>query len=238
MPDRASLEQTEIQPGNISTPSAQVADANAAAPSELEVGRWAFDVEGPIATILLAAGDSSRLGRPKQLVPFGEGTLLRHAAQTALAAELGPVIVVLGAVEDQCRNALVGLPLTILVNSNWSEGMGTSIAAGMQGVSETSERGVIVALCDQPAITPAHLRSLAETQRSSGKSIIASRYAGTLGPPAFFASSRFSQLRLLKGPHGAKVLFQDSAQLTVVDCMEGAFDIDTEADVARLTRIS
>src|SRR5580765_8406302 len=98
----------------------------------------------PVATLLLAAGGSSRLGQPKQLLPFGNGTLLRHAAETALEAALGPVIVVLGAVEEKCRETLAGLAVTVLANPAWEEGMGTSIAIGMQAVSDALHRAVIV----------------------------------------------------------------------------------------------
>jgi molybdenum cofactor cytidylyltransferase len=195
-------------------------------------------VELPLATILLAGGNSSRLGQPKQLVPFGESTLLRHAAETTLAAGLGPVIVVLGAVDERCRETLADLPLTILVNSKWQEGMGTSISVGMKPVTETSNRGVIVMLCDQPAITPAHLRGLDEQGRATGKSIVASRYNGILGPPALFTAVHFSDLRQLQGAHGAKDLFRGQPNLGVVDCPEAALDIDTEADLARICRRS
>ena len=132
-----------------------------------------------VATILLAAGSSSRLGQPKQLLPFGKSTLLRHAAETALAAALGPVIVVLGAAEEGCRETLFGLPVTIVANPTWQEGMGSSIAIGVQAVGETSHRAAIIMLCDQPAITPGVLRSLEEHQRTTGKSIVASQYGGT-----------------------------------------------------------
>jgi molybdenum cofactor cytidylyltransferase len=188
----------------------------------------------PIATILLAAGSSSRLGQPKQLLPFGRSTLLRHAAETALAATFGPVIVVLGAGEAGCRETLFGLPLTIVVNRTWQEGMGSSIAIGMQAVGESSHRAAIIMLCDQPAITPGVLRALEEQQRTTGKSIVASQSGGTLGPPALFTANYFPQLRLLRGQKGAKSLFQNQADLSSLACPEAALDIDTENDLATL----
>ena len=187
-----------------------------------------------VATILLAAGGSSRLGCPKQLVAFGQSTLLRHAAETALAARLGPVIAVLGAVEERCMETLGRLPLIIVTNPKWQDGMGGSIAVGMQAVGETSHRAAIIMLCDQPAITPGMLRSLEEHQRTTGKSIVASHYGGILGPPALFAANHFGQLRLLSGHQGAKSLFHNDACLSPVACPEAAWDIDTEEDVASL----
>ncbi len=188
-----------------------------------------------VATILLAAGGSTRLGRPKQLLPFGRSTLLRHAAETAVAAGLGPVIVVLGAVEEACRETVFGLPVTIVANPTWQDGMGSSIAAGMSAIGETSHRAAIIMLCDQPAITPGVLRSLAEHQRTTGKSIVAAQYGGTLGPPALFAAKHFPQLRLLRGHQGAKSLFQNQSELSPLACPEAAWDIDTEEDLASLS---
>jgi molybdenum cofactor cytidylyltransferase len=185
----------------------------------------------PIAIIVLAAGSSSRLGHPKQLLPFGHSTLLCHAANTALASALGPVVVVLGAAEEKCRQALTGLPVTIITNPSWEEGMGNSIASGMQAIAETSHRAAIIMLCDQPAITPKILQSLNEHQRTTGKSIVASAYDGTLGPPALFTAEYFPQLRSLFGQQGAKFLFRDSSALSSLSCPEGEFDIDSEDDL-------
>jgi molybdenum cofactor cytidylyltransferase len=185
----------------------------------------------PVATILLAAGNSSRLGQPKQLLPFGRSTLLRHSAETALAAALGPVIVVLGAVEERCRRTLFGLPVIIRANLAWQEGMGSSIATGMQAVRESEHRAAIIMLCDQPAITSSVLRALAEHQRATGKSIVATQYDGTLGPPVLFSADHFPQLRLLNGREGAKSLFQNQPDLGSVTCPEAALDIDTEKDL-------
>jgi molybdenum cofactor cytidylyltransferase len=188
----------------------------------------------PIAIILLAAGSSSRLGRPKQLLHYGQSTLLRHAAETGLATALGPVIVVLGAAEERCRETLCGLPVTIVANPAWQEGMGSSIATGMQILDETSHGAVIIMLCDQPAITPAMLRSLEQYQRTTGKSIVASRCGETLGPPALFAARHFPQLRLLHGAQGARSLLQREADVYSLVCPEAGLDIDTEHDLALL----
>jgi CTP:molybdopterin cytidylyltransferase MocA len=105
---------------------------------------------GATAIILLAAGASTRLGRPKQLVLWNGEPLLRHSTIVALSARLGPVIVVLGAVERECRKSLAGLSVEIVVNTSWTEGMGGSIATGMIPVqnSVTPLQSVIIMLCD------------------------------------------------------------------------------------------
>jgi molybdenum cofactor cytidylyltransferase len=189
----------------------------------------------PTAIVLLAAGCSSRLGRPKQLLPFRGKTLLRHAAETALAAELGPVFVILGAVVEECRAALLGMPVTLLINATWDEGMGGSIAVGAQHLDESVHGAAIVMLCDQPAITPAILRELDQAYRKSGAAIVASRCNDVLGPPALFAAALFPRLRALHGAQGARGLIQDEANLTVIDCPQAAWDIDTEEDTMALS---
>jgi molybdenum cofactor cytidylyltransferase len=184
----------------------------------------------PTAIILLAAGCSSRLGRPKQLLPYRGSTLLRHAAKTAIDAELGPVFVILGAVVEECRATLLGLPATIVVNPAWDEGMGGSIACGAQQLDESVHGAAIILLCDQPGITPAILRALDRERCTSGAPIVASRCGDVLGPPAFFAAPLFTRLRALRGADGARALFRDEPNVATVDCSQAAWDIDTEAD--------
>lgn len=187
-----------------------------------------------LPVLLLAAGSSTRLGRPKQLLSWGTTTLLRHSAETALAAELGPVIVVLGAVDEPCREALRELPVRVVGNPLWEEGMGSSIAAGMASISEADAEGVLIALADQPAVTAETMRGLAKAFRRGESSMVASAYAGTHGPPAVFAARMFGRLRGLSGKAGAKALFADG-EVTGVPCPEAELDIDTEADLQRAT---
>lgn len=187
----------------------------------------------PIQILLLAAGESSRLGRPKQLLPWRGTTLLRHAAEVALAADLGPLTVVLGSRAEACRSALLGLPLSLCFHPAWNQGMGSSIAAGM-GAIPASAAGVLILLCDQPEVTPADLHTLARSQAENGAPIVASRYAETLGPPALFGPSCFRRLRSLTGPQGAKALFAAEPELAWVECPHAARDIDTPADAACL----
>ncbi len=183
----------------------------------------------PIATLVLAAGSSSRLGRPKQLLPYAGVTLLRHAVLTALEAALGPVIVVLGCHEAECRAALGGLVVQALSNDRWPEGMGSSLACGMQAVHEAEHRAVLVMLCDQPRVTSGDLRTLAA--HLADATMVASSYRDTLGPPALFAATHFARLRALQGAQGARALFRDQPDLITVPCDHAAFDVDVEADM-------
>ena len=186
----------------------------------------------PIATLLLAAGSSSRLGHPKQLLPFRGTTLLRHAAQTALEADLGPLFVVLGSRESDCRKVLSGLPLTIVFNWNWQEGLGTSIATGMVEIDESSFRAVLLTLCDQPFVTASDFRALADALL--GHDIAACDLGNTVGSPAIFGAACFPRLRSLRGPQGAKALFTEFSNLATVQCSRALVDVDTKADAARL----
>ncbi len=186
------------------------------------------------AIILLAAGNSTRMGSPKQLLDFRGRPLLRHAVETALAAECGPVVVVLGAHEMEMRAAVEGLAVEIAINPHWAEGMGTSIQAGLDHLQARDIVGAILALADQPMVTAGILRGLVEQHLQSGKAIVASRYSGTAGVPAFFARGSFPLLMALKPDQGCKgVILGHPDDALLVDCAEAAMDIDTPDDYAR-----
>jgi len=196
-----------------------------------------IDVQtGATTIILLAAGASTRLGRPKQLVLWNGEPLLRHSAIVALSARLGPVIVVLGAVERECRESLAGLSLEIVVNTSWAEGMGSSIAAGMIAVQNRVSplESVIIMLCDQPYVGSSTLRSLCDEQVRTQSAVVASRYCesdGKLGVPALFTSQRFAALARLSGPLGAKQVIASESSPAFIDCPEAISDIDTPDDM-------
>lgn len=184
--------------------------------------------------ILLAAGESRRLGRPKQLLAWDGMPLVRRMALTALEAELGPVVVVLGAVDAPCREALAGLPVLVTVNPDWHSGMGGSIAKGVAALAGQDLSSVVILLCDQPFVSSSLLLRLVERASSGGFGIVASRYDHQLGPPAWFASDRFDQLLALDGGGGAKSLIRAELEPGWIDAPEAAFDIDTPEDAAAL----
>lgn len=188
------------------------------------------------AILLLAAGGSIRLGRPKQLLVWQGKTLLRRAAETALASELGPLTVVLGASYQACCRSLGELPLHQVLNPDWEAGMGSSLAAGAQTLPAHIQR-VLVMLCDQPAISAEHLRALVTEQSHSQAPIVATRFDGTFGPPALFTGPWIEALRQLSGSVGAKSLFAREPGLRSVNCPEAAWDIDTPAAAALLAEL-
>lgn len=167
------------------------------------------------------------MGTPKQLLDFGGRPLVRHAAEIALAAQCGRVVVVLGANRQGSAEALAGLGVELVVNPRWAEGMGTSIQAGLRAAADAG--GAILALADQPFVTAQYLRGLVDLHRATGTPIVASRYSGTAGVPAFFARQAFALLEALGPDQGCKsVILGHSALLA--DCPEAAVDIDTPAD--------
>ena len=180
------------------------------------------------AVVLLAAGNSSRMGSAKQLLPFLGKPLLRHAAEIALASGSHPVVVVLGSRAEELRPVLDGLPVHITVNPHWSQGMGTSIQAGLRVLGSFAVKGAIIALADQPFVSSEILSRLAQMHHESGKAIVAAQYSDTVGVPAFFSRAAFPWLQALPPHQGCKGVILSHAQDShLVDCPEAAIDIDT-----------
>lgn len=187
--------------------------------------------------IILAAGESSRMGEPKQLLPYRGTTLLHHAIATALSLEGAPVVVVLGAHADKIRAQLDEARVLIAENPGWHEGMGGSLRTGLRALLDAHPEisAVIFLLCDQPLLTPATLENLIATHGHTGSAIVASEYNGTLGVPALFTRIFFPDLLALDGADGARqILWTHRAHAIGVPFSEGATDIDTPADYARL----
>ena len=182
--------------------------------------------------VILAAGNSSRMGSPKQLLDYGGKPLLRHAADVALRSTCcGNVIVVLGSRVEELRPALAGLPVTILENPRWEEGMGTSIHTGVEHALASGLDGVILALADQPLVAAEVLDRLVYTHFETGRPIVAAKYAGTVGVPVFFSREFFPKLLALKPQQGCKgVILSHAEDSFHLDCPEAEIDIDTPQD--------
>ncbi len=187
------------------------------------------------ALVLLAAGASRRMGRPKQLLPVAGRPLVRLVAEQALAAPVTPVIVVLGAHAAQIGSSLAGLPVQIVVHDQWERGMGSSLRAGVEAVlaAKPETKAVIVALADQPGCSADHFSRLIETHQATGRTIVASATEEGVGPPVLFAAHWFHRLRQLEGAVGARELLREQRAATATVPLETAADLDTPADYAR-----
>ncbi len=182
-----------------------------------------------IAAVVLAAGASRRLGRPKQIVALGGETLVERAVRVAMEAELAPVIVVVKAVvqpEGDFGRSLQQRGCMIVVNEQAEEGMAASIRRGVQMAGMLKAEGVVLMACDQVALRPEHLRALCEQPESAA----GSGYAGKVGIPAYFPAASFAGLMELRGDVGAREMLL--GQRVVMD-EALVLDVDTEADVER-----
>ncbi|MEO6004179.1 MAG: nucleotidyltransferase family protein [Opitutus sp.] len=188
--------------------------------------------------VILAAGASSRMGQPKQILPLGGDPLVVRAIKAALDSSAWPVVVVLGAHAEKIRPLLVRYPVIIVENAAWVEGMASSIRTGIATLRQFSRRleAAVLGLCDQPAFTATVVRELVEAQRKTGALIVAARYNGRNGAPALFMREQFSILENLTGEEGARSLLNGGPELIVsVDLPALAADVDTPEDYSRYT---
>jgi len=195
-----------------------------------------ISTEHPIGIILLAAGISSRLGEPKQLLRLTTGTsLVRHAAQLCIALDHGPVVVVTGAHSQQVESEVVDLPCTIVHNQLYQDGMGSSIAHGVQQLSDQLPRGYLIALVDQPYLTLSLLQQLVHKSTMNSDDIIVSKYDVGQGPPCYFPRKYETQLMALSGDQGARSIIQAHQEdVTFLSFPDGSKDVDVQADKIHL----
>jgi molybdenum cofactor cytidylyltransferase len=173
------------------------------------------------------------MGQLKQLLPWRERTLLRHAAETALGSGVRPVVVVLGAAAGLCRKELQGLEVTPVENSKWREGMGTSVAAGIGALLDIEREipAALFMLVDQPALTPSYLELLIAEWGRRPDSIFATRYGNSGGTPAVFPKAHFGELRSSQGDRGARDIIHRMGA-TLLEPDSRLFDLDTPESYA------
>jgi molybdenum cofactor cytidylyltransferase len=191
-----------------------------------------------IGLIILAAGSSSRLGSPKQLLQFQGRTLLRRATETALGSGCRPVVVVLGDKPELLESQLSDLSVIIARNPNWGTGMGSSIRAGLE-ILLSRHRGpieaVIFMVCDQPFIGSSDIDRLCSANVETGCGVISSTYEGVWGVPVLFTSKYFSELEQLPPSEGARrIIARHGSDHHSIDLPAAAFDVDTPEDYRKL----
>ena len=184
-----------------------------------------------IAAVVLAAGSSTRLGKPKQLVELAGETLLERAVRTAREAGCSPVVVVLGAAHEEILGRSRLCDAVPMINVEWADGMASSIRLGVRTLGSVAQdaQGAVVMACDQPAVSAAHLRALMGSGEVTG-----SAYAKRHGVPAYFPASAFRSLMELHGDLGARDLLRNAK---AIDLPNGELDVDTAADIAAAERL-
>jgi molybdenum cofactor cytidylyltransferase len=193
-------------------------------------------METALAGIVLAAGESRRMGTPKQLLPFGERTILERVVDTLLTAGVGQVIVVLGHLADRVRTVLGDRPVQAIVNEAYRQGMLSSVKCGVQAIS-TDHNAVLFALGDQPQIDSAVVREVIRAYRAGDAGIVIPRYNGKKGHPIIINLSRYREAIIdLPDSLGLNALMQeyaDDVHLIDVTTEDIIHDIDVPEDYTR-----
>ena len=187
--------------------------------------------------VILAGGQSKRLGQPKQLLPFGGTALAVRVADAACRIKLYPVLVVLGAHAEKIQPYLNMPGLQVVVNDEWEEGMASSIRKGLETMDILYPHldGVMFLVCDQPHLDHHMIRDLIQLQDETGMPAAACSYSGIIGTPALFHKTLFQELMQLKGDVGARKLLESMREDVAVMAFDhGVHDIDTQEDYQRL----
>jgi molybdenum cofactor cytidylyltransferase len=178
------------------------------------------------------------MGKMKQLLPYGNRSLVSHSVQQAIDAGFGPIVVVVGAEAAAIRAAVAAQPVEIAHNHHWHLGMGSSITAGVQQLQEVAPNSAAIAilLADQPLVSADHLKEMRRLLYTERAPIVAAEYNGTLGVPALFSRELFVTLASLPPDAGARHILRDSAiAVTAFPLPEAATDIDTPEDFAAVS---
>ena len=186
-----------------------------------------------IGIIILAAGASRRMGRPKQLLEYQGQTLLNRTIGIARSLNNNPVIVVLGANAELIEPTISNSEVGIVYNPDWDTGMGSSIRTGLNALLEKHSEisAVLVLLVDQPYLTADLLNSLITEYQQNTPPVVAARYGEVLGVPALFNRSVFPRLFGLDKQVGArKVIASYRQELRSIPFPKGAIDLDTPSD--------
>ena len=185
-----------------------------------------------IAVIVLAAGKSSRMKTPKQLVKIGNNFLLEFVLSKAKAINKNHVYCVLGANDARIRQEISSSNVHFVYNAAFNEGLSSSIVSGISEIEMHPDyKAVLILLGDQPAIDKEYLDAMIALFSEDNSKIIASNYKGKLGVPAIFPKSYFSKLKNISGDFGAKEILHTSKDVIALNRPTNFIDIDTEKDL-------
>ncbi len=189
---------------------------------------------GSLAGMVLAAGESQRFGRPKQLADWNGKALLGYAIDAMMAVCGSATVVVTGAAAEPVGHYAAAYPVRLVHNPDWQEGMATSLRAGFAALRNSGAAAVLVLACDQPLVDAVWLERLVSVWHTEPARPAAARYDGVLGIPAIFPVSLVPALLLLQGDRGARALLNEQLEPLAVDMPVAACDIDTQAELAEL----
>jgi molybdenum cofactor cytidylyltransferase len=184
-----------------------------------------------VAVVILAAGSSSRLGRPKQLLELGGEPLLRHTVRHALACSATDVVLVLGNRANEIASAAGELGQRTIVNPGFSMGQSTSLVVGISALADGTDAAIVM-LGDQPTVMADLLNDLIERFGSTNAAIVQPRYRGMPGNPVLLRRDLFPELLTLTGDRGAReIIKQRSSEIEYVDFdLPVPLDVDSEED--------
>ncbi|MDQ3044321.1 MAG: nucleotidyltransferase family protein [Chloroflexota bacterium] len=191
-----------------------------------------------IAAVILAAGGSSRLGRPKQLLPLAGAPILTHVLRNAANSSLDEIVLVLGDQSDVIGDAVGDWGQRTVVNADVAEGQSTSLRAGLKALPPDVD-AVLFLLGDQPTVRATVIDAVIAARRS-GAPIAMARYGDELRHPVLFGRELFPELFAVRGDSGARMVLAVHAERIVpVSIYEIAapLDVDTEADYQALLQI-
>lgn len=184
-----------------------------------------------LGAILLAAGSSSRLGQPKQLIEIEGDPLVALQARRLMALQPACVVVVTGAEREQVAERLADLPVTLVHNPDWARGMGSSLACGIRAMPERV-RAALVLLCDQWRVSGDDLQRLVDAWACDPLSAVVADHGDASGPPAILPRALFERLSRLRGDTGAKrILRRWNGTVEKLSLPRAAPDIDTAGDL-------
>jgi molybdenum cofactor cytidylyltransferase len=188
--------------------------------------------------VILAAGASTRLGKPKQLLQYEGKSLIERITQIALEVVKEPVVVVLGAHSDLIGPHISHMPVSVVYNPDWTGGIGSSIRKGLRKVLDLSPQldSVVFAVCDQPHVSHELFADIINTRIKTNKPIVACSYGDTLGTPVLFSKPYFGEVMRLKNNEGArKIIHRHASTVESVPFPLGKVDIDTPQDYIALS---
>ena len=187
-----------------------------------------------IATLILAAGNSKRMGTAKQLLSYKNTTLLGWTIEQVKKSKASAIYCVLGANARIIKEQIKQYKIKIIFNANFQNGLSTSIIAGINHIIIKNFDTVLITLADQPNINTEYINELIITSEENPNKIIASNYGARIGVPAIFPKNYFNQLLNLKGDKGASLFLNNHLSETIKMPPFNLVDIDTKEDYQKL----